>query len=367
MAEYFETSEDAENYIRRASRPAVFYARIRLHGSEKWMVDHDSRHLGSSIVILEDLTETIGRIMRTNSTPDAPSNEHFRVCPNCGNTRSPYGSNATVNIFRCSCGQVYCDGCSGGGLIDLPRCPVSPYHEQIQKVGLVLAGGDQSSHTQREPAEPASPTTPSMPAVPPRPSLPPANEVVQPTGRMKAADVAEALRILFDRALPAMPQLPDERVRHFHNDWDGGSGGNLHSRSTERMRLLVAAHLQNLASQGGFEDFRIQADERWRCAFVEAFRATPRSVSFLLLWKKPGGELAAAATAAFPPSDDDVARTERWLADLAQPAASTTAQVEADPRDTASKYREKMGSSGKEFLIGLLIVVSFGIYWFFFR
>lgn len=137
MAEYFETPEEAEDYIRRASRPTELYARIRLHGSEKWMVDHDRRNLGSSITILDNLTGTIDRIRTVTSKTGTASTERFKACPNCGKTRSPYGASSTLNVFRCSCGKVYCDDCSGGGLIDLPRCPVSAYHEGMKKVGAI--------------------------------------------------------------------------------------------------------------------------------------------------------------------------------------------------------------------------------------
>ena len=68
MAEYFEKREDAESYIKRASRPVVLYARISLHGSQKFMVDHDRRDIGSSpsaaIQVLENLTGEVRDILR---------------------------------------------------------------------------------------------------------------------------------------------------------------------------------------------------------------------------------------------------------------------------------------------------------------
>ena len=322
MAEYFEKQEEAEAYIRRASKRVLLYARIQLHGSEKWMVDHERRNLGSSIVIEENLSHRISDI-------EMAGESHLEACPNCRATDSPYGADVALRVYRCSCEKVYCDRCSAGGLVSLPRCPVSAYHEGMRNVSEI-----PPKAAAKPPATEPPPSQTSQggrkPPVSPPPSPPPADESVRPTGMMKAEDAAEALRVLFDRALPAVPQLSDERVQHFHNDWDGGSGGRLHLKPTDQMRLLVAAHLRNLASQAGFEDFRIQAHDRWRCAFVEAFRSTPRSVSLLLLWRKLGGELAAAATAAFPPSDDDATRAERWLAGLAHPAESTKAQVEAD-------------------------------------
>lgn len=66
------------------------------------------------------------------------SNEQFKACSNCGKTKGPF-NNPTLGIYRCSCGKVYCDNCSGGGLIDLPSCPESPYHENPTKVGVVQA------------------------------------------------------------------------------------------------------------------------------------------------------------------------------------------------------------------------------------
>jgi len=127
MGEYFEKREDAENYIRRASRSTVLFARIQLHGSEKWMVDHDRRDLGGSIKILENLTDKVSQIL------SAGESSQFKACPSCGKTTPK------LNIFRCSCGKVYCDDCSGGGLINLPRCPVSAYHEGMKKVGAIQA------------------------------------------------------------------------------------------------------------------------------------------------------------------------------------------------------------------------------------
>lgn len=131
MAEYFEKQDEAEAYIRRASKKAVLYARIQLHGSEKWMVDHERRNLGSSIRILEDLSDRIGQVEKGGESA-------FAACPNCGKTGPSYGTGA-LNIFKCSCGKTYCDNCSAGGLISLPRCPVSPYHEGMKKVGVVQA------------------------------------------------------------------------------------------------------------------------------------------------------------------------------------------------------------------------------------
>lgn len=63
----------------------------------------------------------------------------FQSCPSCGAARSGFGVNVDLNIFRCSCGKVYCDECSAGGLITLPRCPESAYHEGMKKIGSVSA------------------------------------------------------------------------------------------------------------------------------------------------------------------------------------------------------------------------------------
>ena len=62
--------------------------------------------------------------------------ERFNSCPNCSKTSSRFGD-GELGIYRCACGKTYCDNCSGGGLITLPRCPVSPYHESLSKVGVV--------------------------------------------------------------------------------------------------------------------------------------------------------------------------------------------------------------------------------------
>lgn len=56
MAEYFEKPEEAEAYLRRTHNPVALYARIQLHGSEKWMVDH--YYLGHN---LADTTRRNGR------------------------------------------------------------------------------------------------------------------------------------------------------------------------------------------------------------------------------------------------------------------------------------------------------------------
>jgi len=66
-------------------------------------------------------------------------NEQFKACPNCGKTSPAWGGSKVLNIYRCSCGKTYCDNCSGGGLVSLPRCPESPYHESLSKVGVVQA------------------------------------------------------------------------------------------------------------------------------------------------------------------------------------------------------------------------------------
>jgi hypothetical protein len=62
----------------------------------------------------------------------------FQACPTCAK-RQPRLADATeLNIFKCSaCKQIYCDYCSGGGLVTLPRCPTSVHHEGIRQIGVV--------------------------------------------------------------------------------------------------------------------------------------------------------------------------------------------------------------------------------------
>lgn len=81
--------------------------------------------------------------------------EQFQACPNCGNTRTIFNDNSDLNIFRCSCGKVYCDKCSLGGLISLPRCPVSAYHNDMKKIGIVAAekAGEKPNLKQDNPAD----------------------------------------------------------------------------------------------------------------------------------------------------------------------------------------------------------------------
>src|SRR4051812_8161944 len=62
---------------------------------------------------------------------------NFGACPGCRATESPYGATASLRIYRCSCDKIYCDRCSAGGLVSLPRCPVSAYHEGMRHVGDV--------------------------------------------------------------------------------------------------------------------------------------------------------------------------------------------------------------------------------------
>jgi len=61
--------------------------------------------------------------------------KQYDSCPNCGEKRGIGGGK--LGIYRCACGQIYCDHCTMGGLIDLPMCPVSAYHEGREKVGVV--------------------------------------------------------------------------------------------------------------------------------------------------------------------------------------------------------------------------------------
>jgi hypothetical protein len=78
------------------------------------------------------LEETPAQMLNSGSF----NNQQFKACPKC--LRSKWGPTSPLSIFRCSCGTVYCDNCSGGGLIDLPRCPLDPSaHEDRQKVGYV--------------------------------------------------------------------------------------------------------------------------------------------------------------------------------------------------------------------------------------
>ena len=66
MAEYFSDKEGAVHFIQRwkseNGKPALF-AKIRLHGSEKWIVDYHQRELGRSIEILENLNGEIDNII----------------------------------------------------------------------------------------------------------------------------------------------------------------------------------------------------------------------------------------------------------------------------------------------------------------
>ncbi len=84
-------------------------------------------------------------------TPPQPPLEssQFKACPSCGKTSSRYGGHTTLNIFRCSCGKTYCDDCSAGGLVTLPRCPVSPYHENMKKIGAVQVPSSETNNLAR--------------------------------------------------------------------------------------------------------------------------------------------------------------------------------------------------------------------------
>ena len=64
MAEYFDSAQKAEEFLRNLSRRPVLYAKISLHGGTKWLVDEQRRNLGSSIQILDDLTDKIDEIQQ---------------------------------------------------------------------------------------------------------------------------------------------------------------------------------------------------------------------------------------------------------------------------------------------------------------
>ncbi len=61
----------------------------------------------------------------------------FTACPNCGKTKSPYGADVALKIYKCECGQLYCDHCTLGGLVSNPLCPRSAYHGQHSQTGSV--------------------------------------------------------------------------------------------------------------------------------------------------------------------------------------------------------------------------------------
>jgi hypothetical protein len=138
VAEYFDRVEEAEEYLRRATQPVALYARIHLRDAEKWIVDHQHRDRGTSIVVLDDLTSHVGEaIARARNRTLRPERPRMAACPGCGSTQSPFGRTVALKVFRCRCGQECCDQCSGGGLIELPRCPSSPYHEGVEPIGSV--------------------------------------------------------------------------------------------------------------------------------------------------------------------------------------------------------------------------------------
>jgi hypothetical protein len=71
MAEYFQTKEEAEGFIKewfsKDHKPPVHFAKILNHGNEKWIVNYDPQQTpwaSSFIKVLEDHTNRIRDIIR---------------------------------------------------------------------------------------------------------------------------------------------------------------------------------------------------------------------------------------------------------------------------------------------------------------
>lgn len=76
------------------------------------------------------------------------SHEKFTACPNCGKSSPKYSGDNELNIYCCSYGTVYCDYCSGGGLINRPFCP--DMHEDREKIGIVPGQQEEKENAPKE-------------------------------------------------------------------------------------------------------------------------------------------------------------------------------------------------------------------------
>lgn len=215
--------------------------------------------------------------------------EEARACPSCGNTRSIFGANVALNIFSCSCGKVYCDQCSGGGLIDLPRCPVSPYHENMKKIGFVQRSGIsvqeniiQKQETSASPASKAE-TDPTERDLLAKQAIEAQITAIRSFSEKQAGYSKDAIRILFEKAMPHAPVLTHDQIIKYSRDWADGDAG-LHWGSQQEIEALVLRHFQSLEQKPRFEIFRIETNDRWMCVFATTFYSGV--ANFLLVWRE---------------------------------------------------------------------------------
>jgi hypothetical protein len=174
----------------------------------------------------------------------------------------------------------YCDRCSGGGLISLPRCPVSPYHERLRRIGIVNSTST-SSHQSPSVASPSKPTINVSRSDAPKPAM--------AERQLVTRDPEEAASSLFGDMLPAAPLLARRDADRLFHDWAGSdtSALTLKRASVSECEALARKHFRQLSARSGFENIRLELNPRWQCVFVKTFYSGV--VNFLLVWRYQDG------------------------------------------------------------------------------
>lgn len=220
------------------------------------------------------------------STKTLVETREFDCCPNCRSLQLNYEYDANLAIFQCSCGMTYCDNCSGGGLISLPRCPKSPYHENLRKVGFVQLKPNVAQPEINDVSKTSQNSTEE--------SEKKAKFVKKFRMNFQYKETSkpeEVVKIIFDDALIQLPILPKEQIEQFYNSWSNNraiySKHKISWNSPLFLRDTLMTKLQTLCKEDNFEIFRIEGNKRWFCLLLKSLYKDSygKREKLLLIWR----------------------------------------------------------------------------------
>ena len=116
---------------------------------------------------------------------------------------------------------------------------------------------------------------------------------------MKTQDPTEAVRALFEDTVTRVPPLSDRQIESHLRDWSGDANLKPIYGSRQELEAIVLPYFQFYLRQPRFEQFDIDENPRWQCAFVRIFYSGRSGL--LLLWNGTN-RLAVMATGEFPTS-----------------------------------------------------------------
>lgn len=110
------------------------------------------------------------------------------------------------------------------------------------------------------------------------------------------ADPDNAVRLLFDEALPEAPAITSSEIEEKYKDWGGTS--RLHHGDRSHIESLLLPFFNYFSHRQGFKTFGLSFEVRWSCILVKF--EFPDAVSLLLVWRESTDRFVAGGYPNFP-------------------------------------------------------------------